>query len=231
MRNKSLLSPHTPCSPLEGERRLPLQSRGGGLAKFVPPPNPQTDSTPPQGGSGEFVVSLVIKFLWPLFVAIFFFTANIAPHAVIPRIFSWGNSRGIQLPALKFLSMLLIATFCFTAFAANIEQPLANTSQEQTARAIFHELKCVVCEGQSLADSDAALAAQMREHVRRLVREGKSAPQILATFRQSYGDKILLTPPIEPTTILLWLAPLLLLGIGFIIVWRTTRPKKGSNHG
>ena len=117
-----------------------------------------------------------------------------------------------------------------TGHAASIEQPLPDTREEQKARSIFHELKCVVCEGQSLADSDATLAAQMRDHVRRLVQEGKSEQQILDQFRDSYGDRILLTPPVEPTTMLLWLAPLLLLGIGGFVVYRTTRPQQGNAH-
>ena len=119
-----------------------------------------------------------------------------------------------------FFAMLF---FAGASFAANIEQPLPDAAQEQTARAIFHELKCVVCEGQSLADSDATLAGQMRDHVRRLVRDGKTEPQILAEFQNAYGDKILLTPPVEPTTYLLWFAPLLLLALGAILVRRATR--------
>ena len=122
---------------------------------------------------------------------------------------------------IKFALIALL--FAGNCFAAKIEQPLPDAAQEQTARTIFHELKCVVCEGQSLADSDAALAGQMRDHVRDMVRDGKTESQILDVFRSSYGDKILLTPPVEPTTYLLWLAPLLLLTIGAMIVARATR--------
>ncbi len=122
---------------------------------------------------------------------------------------------------LILMSVVLLAA---NAFATTIEQPLPDAAQEQTARTLFHELKCVVCEGQSLADSDATLAGQMRDHVRRLVAQGQSEQEILGAFKESYGDTILLTPPVEPTTYLLWLAPLLLLAIGAIIVWRTTRP-------
>ncbi len=78
-----------------------------------------------------------------------------------------------------FVCCLLLFT---QAHAASIEQPLADVGQEQTARTIFGALKCVVCEGQSLADSDAALAKQMRQHVRTLVAQGKSRNEILAFF-------------------------------------------------
>jgi cytochrome c-type biogenesis protein CcmH len=118
-----------------------------------------------------------------------------------------------------FACCLLLFT---QAHAASIEQPMADAAQEQTARAIFHELKCVVCEGQSLADSDAALAKQMRSHIRQLLADGKSHDEIIDFFRTRYGEQILLAPPFISTTWLLWLAPLLLLLAGGALVWRAT---------
>lgn len=88
---------------------------------------------------------------------------------------------------------------------------------------MFNDLRCVVCEGQSVADSDAVLAAQMRAEVRELVNEGKSRDEVLAYFRERYGDDILMTPPLKPRTWLLWGAPLLLLLGGGWLVWRNTR--------
>jgi len=113
-----------------------------------------------------------------------------------------------------------------TAHAAGLDQPLMNVAQEKSAHAIFRELRCVVCEGQSLAESDATLAVQMRAHVRTLVAQGKSEEEILSYFRARYGEQILLTPPMERHTALLWFAPLLLLGGGSYTVWRVTRQKK-----
>jgi cytochrome c-type biogenesis protein CcmH len=112
---------------------------------------------------------------------------------------------------------------------ARVVEGMADTTQEDTARAIFHELRCVVCEGQSIAESNATLATQMRMHVREMLAEGKNKDEILASFRQSYGDSILLTPPLMAKTVLLWLAPLLLLLTGAAIVWRVTRPRKGTS--
>ena len=117
---------------------------------------------------------------------------------------------------------LLGAALCFSAAAAIIEQPLQDPTQEQTARTIFHDLRCVVCEGQSLAESDAPLAGQMRAHVRSLVAEGKSPDEIRDFFRARYGEQILMRPPVGGRTALLWLAPLLLLLIGGGLIWRTT---------
>ncbi|MFZ4542048.1 MAG: cytochrome c-type biogenesis protein, partial [Rickettsiales bacterium] len=109
------------------------------------------------------------------------------------------------------LIILLGVLWFSVAQAAVIDQPLADAPKEQLARKLFRELRCVVCEGQSLAESDATLAIQMRAHVRGMVAEGKSKDEILAYFRARYGEHILLTPPMEPYTALLWLAPLLLL--------------------
>ena len=129
-------------------------------------------------------------------------------------------------------SLLALAFAClsFVAYAATIEQPLADPAQEQQARALFSELKCVVCEGQSLADSDAKLAIQMRAHVRHMLNEGKTSQEVMAFFRQSYGEQILMTPPLASRTALLWILPVLLLIVGAGVVWKLTRSGRG-NHG
>ncbi|MES2985022.1 MAG: cytochrome c-type biogenesis protein CcmH [Pseudomonadota bacterium] len=124
---------------------------------------------------------------------------------------------------VKLRTLLLALVFSASAHAASIERPLSDAAQEQTARHIFHALKCVVCEGQSLAESDAVLARQMRDHVRSMIAQGKSEPEILEYFRAQYGDQILLTPPLQRSTLLLWLTPLLLLGIGITLLRRMTR--------
>lgn len=113
------------------------------------------------------------------------------------------------------------------ALAATIETPLPNATQEQAARALFHELRCVTCEGQSVADSDATLARQMRARIRTMVAEGKSSHDILEYFQSRYGDTILMTPPVADHTALLWLAPFLLLLGGGWGLWRYTR--RGAN--
>ena len=124
------------------------------------------------------------------------------------------------------LAIFFALAWLGSAHAASIDQPLMDTAQEKTAHAVFRELRCVVCAGQSLAESDATLAIQMRAHVRELLAQGKTEDEILAHFRARYGDQILLTPPLEEKTALLWLAPLLLLGGGFYAVWRMTRTNK-----
>ena len=126
---------------------------------------------------------------------------------------------------LVLLAALFVAC---AADAATIEQPLADPVQEQQARALFYELRCAVCEGQSLADSDASLAVEMRAYIRRLVASGATPDEILSKFRASYGDRILMKPPLDAQTVALWFAPILLLIGGGVLVWRATR--QGVEH-
>lgn len=121
------------------------------------------------------------------------------------------------------LSLIAALVFCFAAHAATIEQPLPDPAQEQVAQAMFHELKCVVCTGESLAESDAALAVNMRAQIRSMAAEGKSKTEIANFFRARYGDVIMLNPRLEKRTALLWLAPLLILTAGGFILYRSTQ--------
>lgn len=120
-----------------------------------------------------------------------------------------------------FVSLL----FMGAAHATVIDQPLPDAAQETHARNLFRELKCVVCEGQSLADSDAALAVEMRAYIRGMLRDKKTDDEILDYFRARYGDRVLMTPPFDQNTALLWASPILLLLIGVFFIRRTTAKK------
>jgi cytochrome c-type biogenesis protein CcmH len=96
---------------------------------------------------------------------------------------------------------------------------LANTqlrdpAQEAQARALMLELRCLVCQGQSIADSDADMAGDMRALVRDRIRRGEAPDAIRQWLIQRYGDYVTYDPPFSPATALLWLLPLLLLGAG-----------------
>lgn len=127
------------------------------------------------------------------------------------------------------LNLIVIALLCLSSFAhaAMIEQPLADSDQEAAARTLFQQLKCVVCEGQSLADSDATLALQMRAQIREKLSQGESPQAVETYFRTRYGDRILLAPPWAARTGFLWLAPILIVGLGGCVLWRKTRHEGG----
>ncbi len=91
---------------------------------------------------------------------------------------------------------------------------LPDPRQEARARALMEELRCLVCQGQSIADSDAELASDMRALVRERIAAGEEPRAIRAWLVERYGDWVSYTPPVEPLTWPLWAAPLLLLGAG-----------------
>ncbi|HEX5185113.1 MAG TPA: cytochrome c-type biogenesis protein [Allosphingosinicella sp.] len=91
---------------------------------------------------------------------------------------------------------------------------LEDPRQEAKARALMETLRCLVCQGQSIADSDAEMAGDMRAFVRERVREGKNPEQIRQWLIERYGAWISYRPPVEPLTWPLWAAPLLLLAGG-----------------
>ena len=95
---------------------------------------------------------------------------------------------------------------------ANVQLPDAR--QEADARALMLELRCLVCQGQSIADSDADMAGDMRSLVRERIARGERPDDVREWLVDRYGDYVTYAPPWSAATALLWLAPLLLLGFG-----------------
>ena len=85
---------------------------------------------------------------------------------------------------------------------------------EARTMAIAKELRCVVCQNQSVADSEAALAGDLRQQIRDQLRAGRSAEEIRAYMTERYGDFVLYSPPLNARTALLWFGPALLLAVG-----------------
>ena len=95
---------------------------------------------------------------------------------------------------------------------ANVQ--LADPAKEASARALMETLRCLVCQGQSIADSDADMAADMRALVRERIERGEKPASIRNWLIARYGDYVTYDPPLSGLTWPLWLAPILLLGIG-----------------
>ena len=119
------------------------------------------------------------------------------------------------------LSMLLLLGTT-GAFAQVVGDPaplqFSTTTEEQRFHALVTELRCVMCQNQSLADSNAQIAHDLRREVLELMRQGKSDDQIRSYLVARYGEFVLYKPRIEATTWLLWFGPaLLLLGGGFLV--------------
>lgn len=103
------------------------------------------------------------------------------------------------------------------------DEPLKDPAAEARTQELFKQLRCMVCEGQSLADSNAMLAQDMRHLVREQVAQGQGNQEILQFFASRYGEDILLDPPMAPHTALLWAGPVLVLVGGLLILRRYWR--------
>ena len=93
-------------------------------------------------------------------------------------------------------------------------EQLPDARQEAQAKALMEELRCLVCQGQSIADSDAELAGDMRALVRQRIAAGEKPEQVREWLVQRYGNWVTYRPPVEPVTWPLWAAPVLLLLVG-----------------
>jgi cytochrome c-type biogenesis protein CcmH len=94
---------------------------------------------------------------------------------------------------------------------------LADPRQEQSAAALMETLRCLVCQGQSIADSDADMAGDMRALVRRRIADGEQPEAVRAWLIGRYGNWVTYDPPLEPVTWPLWAAPILLIGAGLYL--------------
>jgi cytochrome c-type biogenesis protein CcmH len=120
---------------------------------------------------------------------------------------------------MKYLLWLLFIT---PALAVLPSEKLSDPALEVKARAISQELRCMVCQNQSIDDSDAPLAKDLRLLVRERLLKGENEVQVKTYLQERYGDFILLKPPFNATTLLLWLSPMfaLLAGLVFLFKWK-----------
>lgn len=106
-------------------------------------------------------------------------------------------------------------------------QPSAEDPQlENRLLKLSSELRCLVCQNETLADSRAELAVDLRNQIREQMKAGKSDQEILAFLTQRYGDFVLYRPPVKPETYLLWFGPFLLLALGLFLLFRYVRQRR-----
>jgi cytochrome c-type biogenesis protein CcmH len=112
------------------------------------------------------------------------------------------------------------------AFAIGIDKPLASKADEARAQQLFSSLRCVICAGQTLADSDVSLARDMRVQVRRMVQSGATNQAILDYFTERYGIEVLTTPPARGATAWLWALPVAVALIAVLLLWLGLRGQR-----
>lgn len=116
------------------------------------------------------------------------------------------------LPAIALLALLM----CGTAGAIDTQPPLADPVLQKRYEDVIRQLRCLKCQNETIADSGAPIAADLRAKARLMVMEGRSDAEIYKFMTDRYGDFVLYKPPLEPRTWLLWAAPGLFVLIGLI---------------
>jgi cytochrome c-type biogenesis protein CcmH len=135
----------------------------------------------------------------------------------------------MRLKVFAFLALLLLAPgVAAPAFAVQPDEILSDVRLEQRARKISAGLRCLVCQNQSIDDSDATLAKDLRVLVREHLQAGDTDEQIRAYLVARYGNFILLKPPFAWDTALLWISPFVLLALGAAAILSSSRSKRGE---
>jgi cytochrome c-type biogenesis protein CcmH len=124
---------------------------------------------------------------------------------------------------LRPLVSLLLVVAALGAMAKEAAPAAADPVLEARMQAIAIELRCLVCQNQTIADSHADLAVDLRNQVREMLRQGKSDREIIDYMTARYGDFVLYRPPVKGTTMLLWFGPAVLLVGGVGILWLVLR--------
>lgn len=132
----------------------------------------------------------------------------------------------------RLLPWLLAAAVVLSAPAAHAVQPdevMADPAKEARARELSRELRCMVCQNQSIDDSDAPLARDLRLLVRERIATGDSDSQVIDFLVARYGEFVLLRPRLTPHTLLLWLLPPLALAGGGLAIWFFSRRRSQTS--
>jgi cytochrome c-type biogenesis protein CcmH len=133
---------------------------------------------------------------------------------------------------MKSIFLIALCVFSFSSSFAKDAAPLADDPViEQRLISISEEMRCLVCQNESLAGSRSDLANDLRREIRTLIKEGKSDDQIRSFMVERYGDFVLYRPPVKPITWLLWIGPfaILLIGIAGLLTYLRRRNNAVSN--
>jgi len=133
---------------------------------------------------------------------------------------------------MKSILLIALCVFSFSLSFAKDAVPLADDPViEQRLISISEEMRCLVCQNESLAGSRSDLANDLRREIRTLIKEGKSDDQIRSFMVERYGDFVLYRPPVKPITWLLWIGPfiILLIGIAGLLIYLRRRNNAVTN--
>lgn len=135
----------------------------------------------------------------------------------------------MKVPVFLLLLGVAAVADITPAICAPVADSFSNPATEARARNLQRQLRCLVCQGESIDESGSPFAADVRHLVRQQIAQGQSDRQIEDFLVARYGDFILMKPPVQPNTWLLWLAPFVVLGAGGAVAWATV--KKAASRG
>ena len=124
------------------------------------------------------------------------------------------------------ISICLIHFFSNNSYTVEPDEVLENKKQELRARNISKNIRCMVCQNQSIDESSAPLAKDLRILIRNKIKDGKKDKEIYKFLTDRYGDFILLKPPFKLSTLALWILPFIFLAIGILIVFSYNKKSK-----
>lgn len=128
---------------------------------------------------------------------------------------------------MKILLSILLILFLFSDVGAKEATPMADDPElEKKVNEVSAELRCLVCQNQTISDSHAALAVDLKNQVREMLADGKTKAEVVSYMTERYGDFVLYRPPMKPTTLLLWFGPFLLLTGGGIILFISLKNRR-----
>lgn len=127
---------------------------------------------------------------------------------------------------MKYFCLVLSLLLAAPVFSSTIDAyPFEDPQQEKIYKKLIEELRCLVCQNQNLADSNADLAKDMRRKTYDLAKAGKSEQEIVDHMVERYGDFVLYKPPFQANTLALWIGPFIILMIGVVVLIRFIRRK------
>jgi cytochrome c-type biogenesis protein CcmH len=124
------------------------------------------------------------------------------------------------------LACLLCLLASYAGATSLPDERMTDQALEKKAESIYRDIRCVVCQSESIADSGADVAKDMRAVVREKVKSGESEQAILNYLQSRYGDSVLMKPPVQPSTWLLWAGPFLVFACGSIAAMFLFRRRK-----
>ena len=129
--------------------------------------------------------------------------------------------------------LVLMLLFCWPLALPAVQDiyQFDSVIDEQRFRELLVQLRCPKCQNQAISDSDAPIAQDMRQQVAEMIRAGRSDEEIVDYFVQRYGDFVSYHPPLTPQTMILWLAPLMAMGGGLILVLFQIRRARRISRG